>query len=177
MFYWTFEKLQSGTLGVRETWLSIDAGLWLWFITFRANLLQIWGCELPWRVGNVYCSQLSSAAPTANTGLGNDMWKMYEKRETVFCKTLQGEILTWWREWEFWVGLKGPKRFFCCWGAQWILSAHTMAEPEGPSKILQDSPDLEKETLRMQIKTPQNKKNSRSVLLVLDASPLPALPL
>lgn len=73
------------------------------------------------------------------------------------------------------LGLKDLKGFFVAREHSWILSAHTMAEPEGPSKILQDSPDLEKETLRMQIKTPQNKKNSRSVLLVLDASPLPAL--
>lgn len=31
---------------------------------------------------------------------------------------------------------------FCCWGAQPVLSAHTVVVPEAPSKILQDSPAL-----------------------------------
>lgn len=162
IFYWTLEKLQSALLGVRETWLSIDAGLWLWFITSvqiycRSGyvcLTDVWGMLI--------------GASTANTGLRTDRWDTEKLASAGLFR-----VKSWPAEGSGSSGLGSEelKGFFVT-GER---SKCSVLAPWQCLKLLPKSCRSLGRNLEDANKTPQKWKEPREHALFLDASPLPAL--
>lgn len=124
IFYWTLEKLQSGTLGARVTWLSIDAVFWLLYITPYAKFIA--GLSICISITSpeyllecvILCHELGQILP------GNRSIHVENQRNKInYCKKILGEILTHWSG-EFCCWALMSWWYFCSlwtWQGPWIL--------------------------------------------------------